>query len=234
MKTKPWIFQLLALINLFLIFWIPMQVMWVTGMKNVELAHLMKFLNTTNVTLMGLFCMCFFYIRKLNRLTPVILIATTLLVIFNNQLAQVNNPFPTWYFDLASIAYLALILPAFLGSNYRAMVDRNFQWWKTDPRVHAKLKVQIFSHGDSITCQSVDVSKSGIFLQQVFQECNEGEEITMEIEFEHGQKVFCRAEVMRKCEARGLYPKGIGFKFTNKPYFFEKYLNKFITQKNIA
>jgi hypothetical protein len=234
MKSKPVFFSLLSLIHFGLIFWIPVQVMHLTGMKVDQLNYLPKFLNSSNTLLILMFTVSCWSLKRMDKYTPMVLTTTTVVVLINNHMAQQGNAYKPWLFDLSSLIYLVCLLPAFLGKNFRAMVDRNFQWWKNDPRKQASLKVKVFANGDMIELESFDISKSGIFLQEFFKEAHEGEEITLEVKFKDNQSAFCRAKVIRKCQQKGIYPQGSGLTFTSKPYFFEKALSNYLEPQMAA
>jgi hypothetical protein len=228
MRDRPIFFSFLSLFHFALVIWIPVQIMWMTGMNFEQLIYLEKFMNTANIALSGMFFISGISIYKANKYTPLILILTTFMLIINNYVASVNNPsYAPWPFKLSSLAYIMLLAPAFIGKNFQAMVDYRFQWWKMAPRKKSKLKVRVHCDGQAIDCESIDISESGIFLQNFYQNI-EQRHITLEIQFPNNDKVFCNADVTRRCKAKGVYPEGSGLKFLDKPTGFNTSLRAFL------
>lgn len=232
MRQRPLFFNFLKMLHLVLIFWIPIQVMITNDMNLTDIYFIPKHLNTINIILIILFAASFYSLNKLDRYTPIFLIFSLVAVVFNNQFAQINNQYRSWIFNASSLAYFFILLPAFWGNNFRAMVDKKNQWWKNQSRKKAMLKVRVFDNGIVHEFESFDISKSGIFVSNLYDTVQKGKDLTIEVEFQDNIKSFCLAEVIRICNPKGDYPSGAGLIFTTKTEQFNQALGKFLKDVN--
>lgn len=129
---------------------------------------------------------------------------------------------------------LPILFSPFYTKKYRDILSQQKRhWWIRDHRVPHEAAVSVnpfVSH--SFNTRTYDVSKSGLFLKLDRVDLQNlpkiGERVNLSISLDTLRKVRCEAVIVRMDESKGLYPRGMGLKFTQIDSDNRKTLNSFL------
>ncbi len=107
------------------------------------------------------------------------------------------------------------------------------RWWLRAQRFHKRVDVILNPYvGQTLQAQTFDLSESGAFIPMDGKSWEEmpkvGERLKVSLHIDTLRKIKCDAIVVRVVEPRGIYPKGIGVRFTDIPETHKRSLNNFL------
>jgi hypothetical protein len=226
MIQRPSSLIILSLALVIIAFSLPIQIMLLFEYNLLELKTVFSKLTALNqavfFALLGsAFCV---YHARIETL-PMALI-TNLLVAWNNHVVgifEINYSLSTTIF--ASLGFLSLHSLLFFPSAKSVILDPKLRWWKLPERRLAKVEIQIQRlNGESYLAHSYDLSSGGLFISffsvhnySYHSHCpplipNDSECVMLSFKI-NATDVVCQAKVVRKANARGSYPAGIGLEF---------------------
>lgn len=140
---------------------------------------------------------------------------------------------------LASFAATIIYILLLTNKNLKYIANnQDKRWWLIPKRQKRTLPIWIIVGNDKcLLARTHDLSKSGAFVSSITgiqsfieKKLNIGEEVKIVIGDRDNIEFQCRAEIVRKTEAKGDYPTGIGLHF-NRVSIKEKFaLNKLLHQ----
>lgn len=135
---------------------------------------------------------------------------------------------------VVSFFYYSLYLVFTQSEEYKVLTNTNKQWWKTAPRIPAKVSSVLYLGKDKVQLETVDISESGVLLKMTnpaaFRKYHQflGKNVTIELNLKDSNVHLSNAELVRmNFENRG--KQGIALTFTKKTEEFSKSLSEFLT-----
>jgi hypothetical protein len=147
---------------------------------------------------------------------------------------------------LSTLGLIVLLFGAFLSSSCRtALLQPSKRWWLTPCRKKVELDARICPVlGGEVLTKTFDISEGGIFLTidhsvkwlgPRFRKASQPEETLrvgsycwLRIALNEVSALSCNAEIVRKADARGIYPAGIGLRFMGLTAQEKKTLTTFL------
>lgn len=140
-------------------------------------------------------------------------------VIFNNWwVGYVGLNYSLTETSVASLIFVIFCALLLEKNAFKVLRNPQLKWWNIAVRRQTEIPVSLFfSRGETLIKKSFDISESGLFLHGL--ETNElerlivGEKLNLCMHFGKILKIRCDAKIVRKNEARGIYPGGVGLRF---------------------
>lgn len=216
MRKRPLALSLFSFILLGIAISLPIQAIYIQDIEN--LFQSLTFLNIFVMLLCTLTAVSAFKVHKSVRyLLPVTLVT----VIFNNWwVGYVGFNFDPLQTSFASLGFVSLCAVLLEKNAYSVLRNPKLKWWEVATRAKAEIPVSVFPiRGEALNKTSFDISESGIFLQGLekdeLERLNVGEELSVCLHFDRILKIRCSAKIVRKSDASGIYPPGVGLQFSS-------------------
>lgn len=213
-RRKPGWIRLLTLACWLNTAFMPVQVMVVFGHPPAEAVAIWAKLTAQNKAVMALSPVAALGLQRVTAWGWWAALALAAAALFNN-LILLGFPPPVrvgWVY-LATAAVLAwgawLLRPA----TYRLFREGSRHWWKTPRRYALAVPVEVEGGGgEPARWQTVDVSRTGVFLAAPGRSLRPGERVTLRIGFRE-RWIRCLASVVRHAEGCANRPEGFGLRF---------------------
>lgn len=218
MSKRP--LELTWLATAFLLFALcmPVQVMLLYGHGVYEwsaIAHKMTWLNWMIFAGFLVNAVMLWRVNSSLRFSIPLLLA---FVFMNNFVVGYHaTDFSLWTTSLASIGFMTLHLPLLDERIRWIMRHPERRWWIRAER--KRLAVPIFIEGtrlNSLKAETFDVSESGVFISST-RELGVGDWVHVRMQLSSLTQIRCQARVVRRGEAKGIYPAGVGVEFMDMP-----------------
>jgi hypothetical protein len=216
MRRRPSWFIFLALVFFVTALALPAQIMVIYGHSFYELQAVFAKLTFLNWLVFGGLLI---YSVLVFRASPHMRLASPLMI----SLVALNNYFVGHYAtdysmftaSFGTLAFAAINLPLLHPDLQWLMLHPEKRWWMRAER--KRLAIPITIEGTRLQparAETFDVSESGAFVTAA-QDVGVGDWITVRMSFGTFTKIRCQARVVRRSEASGTYPGGIGVQFMN-------------------
>ena len=219
MKSKPLIFNIYALLFLAIAISIPLQISMIYGHTAQELGSIYNKMTIFNIMVIGVSLYNFYYCFTASDNVKWSFPLAIGVISFNNSIVLVyGNDFESYTVILATLLFMVMIAYFLLTHDTDVINHPDSQWWRIPRRFSLKERVTLHIDEKDIDMgDTFDISTSGAFIPyQLNDELNlfKGNEI---IDFSIGvdSPVHCRAKIVRKSCATGVYPDGIGIQFVD-------------------
>lgn len=157
-------------------------------------------------------------------------------------IVAVNNYFVGYYAldfsplvaSLGTLAFGSLNYPLYREEIRQLMNHPHRRWWIRSER--HRLAIPVIVGGPRQTpmkVQSFDLSESGIFIPLDEPQLNVNDSITLRLSFGTFARVRCEGRVVRRSEARGIYPAGVGVEFTGLDWRVKRELRRHLKERTI-
>jgi hypothetical protein len=217
MRSKPLIFNIYALLFLAIAISIPVQISMIYGHNVAELGPIYSKMTIFNILVIGVSLYNFYYCFTASDNVKWSFPLAIGVICFNNSIVLVyGNDFESYSVILATILFMVMSAYFLLTHDTDVMNHPENQWWRIPRRFSLKEKVTLHHLGRDIDMgETFDISTSGAFIPYHLSDSYnifKGDEI---IDFSIGAEspIHCRAKIVRKSCAKGLYPDGIGIQF---------------------
>ncbi len=214
MKQRPFALTFLSGVFIALVVRMPLQVMFLYGHGLSEWAAILN-----KFTLFNWFVLCALSVNAVLvwRVSPHLKHTIPLLmggVLVNNWIAgYYATDFSFVTTTLGTLAFSTLNLPLFDQQVVWIMKNPQRRWWIRSER--RRLVVPVLIEGAqlmSLKGSTFDVSESGVFVPQV-RDLGVGDWIYVRLQFDSLSQVRCQGRVVRRVDALGEYPAGVGIEF---------------------
>ena len=214
MRKRPLSLTFFSFFMVGVFFSLPLQAIYQQDLEN-----LIRSLTLLNI-MVALLCLlsaiaAYCAHKSIRYLLPI----TIVTVIFNNWwVGYVGFNYNLTQTSIASLSFIALCSLLLERNSFQVLSNPKLKWWNIAVRQKTQIPVTLaLLHGETLLKKSFDISESGIFLQGLekaeFERLRVGEKLRLCLHFGKILKIRCSAKIVRKTEALGIYPSGIGFQF---------------------
>jgi hypothetical protein len=216
MKDKPLIFNIYAILFLLIAISIPVQISVLYGHNFDELGAIYKKLTFFNILVVMASILNFYYCFTASDNVKWSFPLAIGIICFNNSIVLVfGNDFEAYTVILSTLLFMVFSAYFLLTHDTDIINEPKKQWWRIPKRFALKEKVLIEVGNQQIDIgETFDISTSGAFIP--ITEDNKSKIVPGKVySFMIGKKhpIKCKAKVIRKTDARGHYPAGIGIQF---------------------
>ena len=223
MKSKPFIFNCITILLTLSILSIPLQILFFSGPTEINYKILINQLSIFNwlVILMSAITAIYsFFADSKVVVSSIVLLGSVLL---NNYFVIMYAENIHWTLPVASSLFsISVVAAVFMNKKFRnAVFNQEKRWWLIPKRHKKTLPIWIQINDDKcLLARTFDVSKSGAFVSSIsgIQNFIEkgltvGSKVRVLIGDKDNIEFQCDASVIRKTNASGIYPSGIGLHF---------------------
>lgn len=234
MKKRPILFTIVPLILIGVCASFYFQTAYVLNTDLTNYSRILSKITIYNWITMAAMIASGIAIMRSSKWAKLFMPLTIAFVFLNNYLvATYTNNFTKTQIFLAALLFALAFAPLYTKKIQLVLSDRKHQWWRTAFRKKYTVPVNVRPQsGNSFWSQSVDVSKTGLFLRLDSRDWSEypklGEKVNLDINLGKTTEVKCTAVVIRLVEARGFYPRGMGLQFLEFEDTSRKALDSFL------
>jgi hypothetical protein len=219
MRTLPKPFVLMSLALVLVALCYPVQVMFIYGHSLTELVSIFSKLAPLNwVVILGCTWVSSLSYRG-SRWTLAMFPLLTIAVAWNNWLvSQVGSDFGVINTSLATLGFASLGGFMFTAASWEVITHPEKRWWlRPERRAVAAPVFVIPKTGDAFRVETFDISRTGAFLKVRSGDAlmRTGDRISLRLTMGALTVLRCEAKVVRKSDAKGMYPDGVGIEFLN-------------------
>ncbi len=231
MRHRPYTLTFLTLFLITLAFFMPVQAMLVYGHDLSEWSAVLNKLTWLNWMVAAGMLSC---AALLWRASPHSQWSVPLLIALvglnNYYVGSYATDFSQWVALMATLGFLAVNVPLMGPQTFAVLRQPERRWWLTAPR--RRLVVPVAIEGTQLAAIRTDthnVSESGAFVP-MDRTVGVGDWITMRLNFGSLTQFRCQGRVVRRSEATGDTPAGIGIEFMGLPWRQRRELRKHIAR----
>jgi hypothetical protein len=222
-KSRPLVFSFITFLLLGSIISVPLQIVYFSGATKVNLSILVNQISLFNwiVIFMSLITAIYSYFADSKVVISAIVLTAS--IFLNNYFVFSYAENIHWTLPiLSSLFALSMLVSIFSNQNFRhAVFNQDKRWWLIPKRHRKTLPIWIQINDDKcLLARTYDVSKSGAFVSSIsgIQNFIEkglkvGSKVRVLIGDRENIEFQCHASVIRKSQAKGDYPSGIGLHF---------------------
>jgi len=213
MNRRPWSLTLYAVIMFGIAFSFPIQVAYLQ-----DLGQLFKHLTTLNwMVIMICLALAGSALQAHRRVLALSILAMAVMALNNWWVGEVELDYSPEQTQWATYGFLAVHSLFFEQKAWAVLRDQTLRWWQRAPRMRVPLEAMVSPWvGEARKVRLFDISSTGAFIQcsqQMLDEFEEGENMQLRIGLNHYSDLKCTARLIRKSQAKGEYPAGIGVQF---------------------
>ena len=243
MKSKPFIFNLISVFLLLVVVSIPLQIILQTELTLINYKILINQISMFNwiIIFTCLITSVYSFYGDAKVITSSLLLLAS--VILNNYFVFTFSTNMHWSLPVISTALAFLSIFAICSNrNFLYTVkNQNKRWWLIPNRHKKVLPIWIQINEDKcLLARTYDVSTSGAFISSIsgiqnFLEkgLSVGNKVRVLIGDKDDIEFQCDASIIRKTQATGIYPSGIGLHFERIPIRERLALNKIISSPSV-
>jgi len=227
MLNRPKTLSLLAIVFIGIMISLPIQIMFLHGHQLDEWGLVFAKLSILNWMVMGLAGLSAWHLIKASPWLKVSVPLFVMAVLWNNWVVgQMATDFSLWSTAGASLG-LVMLNGLLLHPEVRdLLLNPSRRWWLTPRRRKVQIPILINPLiGNSFKTATFDLSEGGAFIPSESAPTDEvpwtqmpdgigpGDQLTVAIKIGTLRKIRCDAEVVRRKDAQGVYPSGLGIRF---------------------
>jgi hypothetical protein len=225
MKKRPLIFSFISLVLVGIIISIPSQIILLSEVTKINWHILINQITVFNwlVIFLSSITAIYSFLGDRNCLFALPILLASIFV--NNYFVFLYARNVHWAAPvLASIGAAFIYLTLMMNKKLKYITNnQDKRWWLIPKREKRTLPIWIIVGNDKcLLARTHDLSKSGAFVSSITgiqsfieNKLKIGEEVKVVIGDRENIEFQCQAEIVRKAEARGDYPQGIGLHFNN-------------------
>ena len=233
MRRRPMILPVIMLMLFGVALSFPLQVMWLYDHGLGELPQVLNKLTWLNWLVMAGAVLTGVFVFGASPFTRFALPALTFIVAVNNFFV---GYFATDYSFMATtmgtFAFGAMLLPLYQPKVRELLLYPDRRWWRAKTR--RRMAVPIFVGGSrqvKLRSETFDISESGAFLPIEAAGLYVEERVSICLTLGTLQQIRCDARVVRRAEAKGTYPGGVGITFTNMDWWQRRELKRYLARQ---
>ncbi|WP_372651391.1 PilZ domain-containing protein [Halobacteriovorax sp.] len=244
MTKRPTLLIFTCLVMIGIIISIPLQILAQTEVTAINYNILLQQITVFNWLVMISCFMTMMFAINGHKLLPVSVIFLLLSIHINNYFVFKYAVNIDWYIPLIASCLSSILAFSFLlNKNIRYTANNQDKRWWLIPKRHQKTLPIWIVLDDSrcVLAHTFDLSKTGTFISTI-----DGLENKLQSELELGRDVkiligdkddiefHCNASVVRKTQAKGNYPSGIGLHFHNIPIIEKFHLSRILNNPSLG
>jgi hypothetical protein len=217
MRKRPLALSLFSLALLGVAISLPVQAIYIQ-----DLADLPQSLTLLNIFIMLLCTLTAVAAIKVHASFRILLPFTVVAVVFNNWwVGYVGFNYDLLQTSYASIGFVLLCTILLETNTFKVLLNPKLKWWEVATRAKTEIPVSLFPlRGMALNKKSYDISETGMFLQGLDKtelgQLHVGEKLEVCLHFNKILKFRCTTKIVRKADAQGQYPTGIGLQFQQR------------------
>jgi hypothetical protein len=192
----------------------PVQVMLLYGHESAEVWAILNKLTWLNAIVLGGLVFNGMLLWKVSPWLRYTIPALIAVVGANNYIVgYYATDFSNFTTSLATLGFAALNLPILDARVIWILRHPDRRWWRRAER--KKMSIPLFIEGsrlNTIRAECFDISETGLFIPET-NGLGVGDWVNIKISFDSLSQIRTRARVVRRAEARGIYPAGVGVEF---------------------
>jgi hypothetical protein len=196
---------------------LPAQVMIIYGHGFNEIGAVFDKLTWLNDVVMAGCLVCSVLVFRASPiLRPLVPFMIVLVALNNYVVGYYATDYSMWAASAGTFGFAFLNLPLLHPRLQWLMLHPEKRWWMRAERKRVQLPVTIEgTRLQPMRNEIFDISESGAFVSGVGKDMRIGDWITVRMKFGMFTHVRCQAKIVRRAEAMGDYPRGIGVQFMN-------------------
>lgn len=215
MEKKPKLLLFVSMSLVLVAFFVPFQIALTYELALTESEAIIGKLTWINWSVMGGALMCAVLVDRVSKWALFVLPPWLLIAGLNNWVVGYYGSNDTLIqAALATLGLVFLLAPLYRSSTVELFLNPGRCWWKRADRTRLHIPVSVFTglRNASLVAETFDISESGVFIPCATELVNE-ENLLLDFYFAGETQWSCRARVVRRASARGMYPPGIGVEF---------------------
>jgi len=214
---RPTLFLLLSAVLVVVAMSLPIQAFVIYEHPLAEWAQALGKLTSLNWVVFVGTLLAAFSIYRVSAFCPWVMLTLTVLVGLNNFVvgyAAIDySPEVAW---LGTLVFSLLNIPLWLESTRALMIQPELRIWSQAERrrMQVPIVIDVFRK-TPLKAETFDLSETGAFIPLSSANLRVDENISVRMTFGAFTHIRCEGRVVRRDEARGRYPAGVGIEFTN-------------------
>lgn len=231
MRRRPRVMLYLSLLFGALALAIPLQAMVIYGHDWHELSTALAKLTELNWLVVGsLLCGAVLLWQASPHIRWFVPLVIGLVAINNFVVGYYATDFSATLTLLATLGFALMNLPLLHPDSINVFLHPERRWWMRAERHRLAIPVAIEgTRLASLRAETYDLSETGAFIPQV-RNIGVGDWITVRMTFGALTQIRCQGRVVRRTEARGIYPAGVGIRFEGVSWRQRRELRKCLTR----
>lgn len=244
MKKRPALLLITSLILIGVIISIPLQIIFQTELTAINVDILLNQITIFNWIVMASSLITIALTFNGHRLLGYSLIPLLAAIHVNNYFVFKYALHTQWYTPLIASLVASLVAVLFLINKSVRFTVKNPEkrWWLIPKRYQKTLPIWVVLDGKKcVLAHTFDLSKTGTFISSVEEDQIEldqklslGKEVEVLIGDKDDVEFHCKASVVRKSEAKGNYPPGVGLHFENISFVEKFHLNRILNNPTLG
>lgn len=220
MRDRPFSLKFVAFFYLAVAVGLPLQIAILFGHGLGELTLIAQKMTSLNWSIFTLSLLSATLIWIGHKSVKYLLPLNMVLVALNNwSVAEYGDDYSESLTIASTLLFTMFNSILLFGRGLDAILDPNLQWWRVSERIHCQQRALISTNqGELLEAAIFDISKTGLFLEQLSPKLGQalapGDHVRLGLALAgHEEPLVLNAKVVRKAEATGHYPKGLGLCF---------------------
>lgn len=244
MKERPRLLILTCLVLTGVIISIPLQIILQTEVTAINYSILFQQITIFNWAVMLSCLVTITLALNAHRLLSLSIISLLFSIHINNYFVFKYALNIDWYLPMmASMIASSFAFIILMNKNVRySTKNQDKRWWLIPKRYQKTLPIWIvLDDNQCVLAHTFDLSKTGTFISSL--DSNEnvlkdelelGREVKVLIGDKDDVEFYCNASVVRKTEAKGNYPSGIGLHFDHIPIIEKFHLSRILNNPTLG
>lgn len=232
MRQRPRVMLYLSFLFVVIALSIPLQAMVIYGHEWRELSTALAKLTELNWLVVGGLIVGAGLLWQASPHTRWFVPLVIVLVAINNSVVgYYATDFTPTMTLLATLGFALMNLPLLHPDSLNVFLHPERRWWIRAERHRLAIPVAIEgTRLASLRAETFDLSETGAFIPQV-RNIGVGDWITVRMTFGAFTQIRCQGRVVRRTEARGIYPAGVGIQFEGVSWRQRRELRKCLARQ---
>lgn len=220
MRDRPFSLKFVACFYLAVAVGLPLQIATLYDHGPHDLALIAQKMTSLNWSIFALSLLTAMLIWIGHKSVKYLLPLNMLLVALNNwSVSEFGDDYSESLTIASTLLFTMFNSILLFGRGLDVILHPELQWWRVSERVHCQQRALISTNqGELLEAAIFDISKTGLFLEQLNAKLGEalapGDQVRLGLALAgHEDPLVLNAKVVRKAEATGHYPKGLGLCF---------------------
>ncbi|MGE0525724.1 MAG: PilZ domain-containing protein [Bdellovibrionales bacterium] len=240
MSRRPGLLAWMAFVLVAVVISFPIQIMTLYGHGLDEISAVLHKLTYMNWLVIFCASVCAVLMWSASPWLKWLAPFSVLAVAINNFFVGYHGTdYSPWTATWATVAFASLHLPL-LKSEIRDLLNHpERRWWRAARRRRITLPIFVggFRRG-KLRTTTYDISESGVFIplstrsKDAHRLLREQEQLSLCLTLAPFLQIRCDGRVVRRCDAIGSYPAGVGVAFTNLGWRQKRELRRYLARKD--
>ncbi|CBW26213.1 putative membrane protein [Halobacteriovorax marinus SJ] len=244
MKQRPKLLLFTSLVLIGVVISIPLQIIFQTQVTALNIDILLSQITIFNWFVIAMCLITLSLTFNGHKLLGLAIVPLLLAIHINNYFVFKYALHTQWYLPLfASLGATALALLFIINKTVRFTVKNpDKRWWLIPKRYQKTLPIWVVLDEDlCVLAHTHDLSKTGAFISMsedsnhfLDKELELGKEVKVLIGNKDDVEFHCKAQVVRKAQATGSYPQGIGLHFEDVSMIEKFHLGRILNNPTLG